>query len=111
MAYVTLSELKQHLRVEVDEDDVYLTTLVNVAEEAIGNELGKPLSYYALNERAIPAPLRHAVMLLAGDLYNNRESVAFATPHEVPHTLDYLLAPFRKYDANCTTDVNEEAAP
>lgn len=109
MAYVSLSEVKAHLRVEVDDDDLYLTTLVNVAEEAIANELGKPLSYYALNERAIPAPLHHAVMLLVGDLYNNRESVAFVTPHEVPRTLGYLLAPYKKYDANCSTDVEEEA--
>lgn len=103
MAYVTLSELKHHLRVEVDADDAYLTTLIGVAETAIGNELGKPLSYFE-DEGSLPQPLTHAITLLCGDLYNNRESVAFAAPHEVPHSYDYLLQPYRKYDVGCTTD-------
>ena len=100
MAYVTLEALKQHLRVEFTADDSYLTTLIGVAETAIGNELGKPLADYA-TDGVIPAPLQHAVKLLAGDLYNNRESVAFATPHEVPRTLDYLLQPYKVYNVLC----------
>ena len=46
MAYVTLQEVKHHLRVEVSEDDTYLENLIDVAETAIANELGKPLDYY-----------------------------------------------------------------
>lgn len=112
MAYVSLADLKQHLKVEVTADDAYLTTLIEVAEVAIGNELGKPLSEY-VTDNALPTPLIHAIKLLAGDLYNNRESVAFATPHEVPRTLDYLLQPYKVYNALClptleVTDILEE---
>lgn len=108
MAYVTLEALKQHLRVEFTADDAYLTTLIDVAEVAIGNELGKPLSEYAA-DNTLPTPLQHAIKLLAGDLYNNRESVAFATPHEVPRTLDYLLQPYKVYNVLClpTTQVTD----
>ena len=101
MAYVTLEALKQHLRVEYTADDTYLTTLIDVAEAAIGNELGKPLADFADDNNALPTPLVHAIKLLAGDLYNNRESVAFATPHEVPRTLDYLLQPYKVYNVLC----------
>ena len=100
MAYVTLADLKQHLRVEYTADDSYLTALIDVAEAAIGNELGKPLADYA-TDGTLPTPLQHAIKLLAGDLYNNRESVAFATPHEVPRTLDYLLQPYKVYNVLC----------
>ena len=112
MAYVSLADLKQHLKVEVTADDAYLTTLIEVAEVAIGNELGKPLSDY-VTDGALPTPLVHAIKLLCGDLYNNRESVAFAAPHEVPRTLDYLLQPYKVYNALClptleVTDILEE---
>lgn len=108
MAYVTLADLKAHLRVEVNTDDTYLTALIGVAEAAIGNELGKDLSYYEdSTTHKIPTPLYQAVMILCGDLYNNRESVAFATPSEVPRSMGYLLAPYKKYDVNCSTDVEE----
>lgn len=103
MAYVTLNELKHHLRVEVDADDAYLTTLIKVAEKAIGNELGRDLVYWT-KHGVLPDPLKHAIMLLCGDLYNNRESVAFATPHEVPRSLDYLLQPYRLYNIGTSTD-------
>lgn len=101
MAYVSLADLKQHLKVEVTADDAYLTTLIEVAEIAIGNELGKPLANFVDDNNAMPTPLIHAIKLLCGDLYNNRESVAFATPHEVPRTLDYLLQPYKVYNVLC----------
>ena len=108
MAYVTLTDLKTHLRVEVSADDTYLTSLIGVAEVAIGNELGKDLSYFEdETTHKIPTPLYQAVMILCGDLYNNRESVAFATPNEVPRSLGYLLAPYKKYDVGCSTDVED----
>ena len=108
MAYVTLEALKQHLRVEYTADDVYLTTLIDVAEASIGNTLGKPLANFATDGQ-LPAPLVHAIKLLCGDLYNNRESVAFAAPHEVPHSLDYLLQPYKIYNVLClpTTQVTD----
>lgn len=112
MAYVTLQELKQHLRVEYDADDDYLNTLIGVAEVAIGKELGKPIENFVVDGN-LPTPLIHAIKLLCGDLYNNRESVAFAAPHEVPRTLDYLLQPYKVYNVLClptleVTDILEE---
>ena len=111
MAYITLAELKQHLKVEVNADDTYLTTLIGVAEVAIGNELGKPLSWYEDGNGNIPTPLMQAIMIQCGDLYNNRESVAFAAPSEVPRTLEYLLQPYKKYDVGTSTDVEPEEDP
>lgn len=110
MAYVRLAELKHHLRVEVDADDDYLVALEKVAEVAIANELGKPLVWWAVRG-VLPTPLQHAIKLLVGDLYNNRESVAFATPHEVPRSLHYLLQPYRLYNVGTSTDSDTPPAP
>ena len=85
---------------EYTADDTYLTTLIDVAEVAIGNELGKPLANFAIDGQ-LPTPLVHAIKLLCGDLFNNRESVAFATPHEVPRSIGYLLQPYKVYNVLC----------
>lgn len=107
MAYIALSELKNHLRIEHSDEDGYLTSLIGVAKTAIENELDRKIELYEDESGNLPAPLKHAIMILCGDLYNNRESVAFAAPHEVPRTLGYLLAPYKNYDAGCSTDIEE----
>jgi len=109
MSYVTLNDLKTHLRVEVADDDAYLTSLIGVAETAIGNELGRELVNFT-EHGVLPTPLRHAIMLLCGDLYNNRESVAFAAPHEVPRSLDYLLQPYKVYNVGTSSDTSADAS-
>ena len=103
MAYVTLAEVKTHLKVEYDTEDTYIASLIEVAEQAISNELCCDLAVFA-SHNALPAPLHHAVMIMAGDLYNNRESVAFVTPHEVPRSIGYLIQPYKKYNRGCSDD-------
>jgi hypothetical protein len=39
MAYVTLEEAKDHCRVDFDDDDVYILSLIDVAETAVLNEV------------------------------------------------------------------------
>jgi uncharacterized phiE125 gp8 family phage protein len=43
----------------------------------------------------VPEAIRRAVLLLVGTLYANRESVAPVAMHEVPHTVEWLLGPYR----------------
>lgn len=103
MAYATLAEVKTHLKVEYDTEDTYIASLIEVAEQAISNELNCDLSVYAKGN-SLPKPLHHAILVFCGDLYNNRESVAFATPHEVPRSIGYLLQPYVKYNRGCSDD-------
>lgn len=99
MSYVNLKELKTHLRIEHDAEDSYLVTLIDVAERAIERELQVPLaSIVESNGGFLPTPLRQAVLIECGNLYENRESVAYATVNRVPRTLDYLLSSFKKYN-------------
>lgn len=100
--YVTVEELKKQLNVDYSDDDEYMSRLLDVAEAAVQNDIRRPLSELEdmaqdVWGRTIPAPLRHAILLIATNLYSNREPVAFATPQPVPYTLQYLLQPYIKY--------------
>ncbi|APX83811.1 hypothetical protein BV511_03145 [Methylorubrum extorquens] len=46
---------------------------------------------------AVPAPVRHAILLMVGHLYANRDAVTMATakPEQLPLGVEALLAPFR----------------
>lgn len=52
----------------------------------------------ATSQNEVPAPLRHAVQLMAGTWYTNREHVVIGTSVvEVPHTVTALCAPYRLF--------------
>ncbi len=67
MTTVTLEEAKLHMRVDHDEEDGYIMGLVAAAETHVANFLGDGLP------DPMPAPIKAAVLLLVGDLYEHRE--------------------------------------
>jgi len=42
-------------------------------------------------------PLKQAVLLLVGNLYANREPVAYNQVVKVPYSFDFLIAPYVAY--------------
>ena len=98
MAVVSLALFKKHVRADdFAADDEYLTHLLNVAEVSIitaTNRTEQELTDGNAGE--YPAPLKHAVMMLAGPWYNQRESVSTVQMHEVPDALQALVKPYRK---------------
>ncbi len=63
---VTLEEAKQHLRVDINDDDGYILTLIAAAEKFIQDATGK--TFDSTNPLA-----KTVVLLLVGDLYEKRE--------------------------------------
>lgn len=49
------------------------------------------------NAAAVPAPIRHAILLMVGHWYMNREAVTVSTadPKVLPMAVDALLTPYR----------------
>ncbi|HBN8983673.1 head-tail connector protein [Pseudomonas aeruginosa] len=88
MSAVTLDDVKIHLRLDHDDEDSYLTALVEAAERHISVFLSDDLP------DPMPAPVKAAVLLLVGDLYENRERMSDRDLSEVP-TYAMLLAPYR----------------
>lgn len=91
---IALLDIKKHLNIEESftDDDKYLEQLIDVAYSALSLHLD-----LTIEEVAQEAPLNHAVKLLVGNLYMNREPVTFNTTVTIPYTLDYLIAPYKNY--------------
>ena len=99
--YVTIEDLRKHLNIDHNEDDAYLRELEEVAEDAISTFLQCPLSSFekpgACSHTEMKPAIRHAIRLLVGNWYANREDVAFAAPAMLPHGVQSLLLPLKKF--------------
>ena len=96
--YLTIADVKRHLLIDHNDDDMYLADLITVAEDAVRRDL----NVHSLKEiedcgGMLPAAVTHAMLLLIGTLYANRESVSYGQAHTVPHAYSYLLDLCRNY--------------
>ncbi len=96
--YLTIDDVKKHLYIDHDDDNRYIADLITVAEDAVKTDLNlNSLSELEDETGMLPASVLHAMLLLIGSLYSNRESVTYGTPHTVPHSYEYLLDLNRQY--------------
>ena len=95
---VTLKQLKKHLNIDESftDDDKYIAMLGEVATQSVMRELDMTKDEL-MGYGPVPAPITHAMMLLAGSLYANREAVSYSSAVEVPLAYQYLLSPYKKH--------------
>lgn len=98
--YINLFQIKKHLNLDegYDGDDEYLTDLAMVAELSVQRHIDHSLKDLEDENGNIPMPIVHAMLLLIGSLYAKRESVAFSSAVEMPHSYDYLLDLYKDYN-------------
>ena len=98
MEVVSLALFKKHVRADdFADDDEYLYHLLESAEIAVitaTNRSREELEQMGGGE--VPAPIRHAIMMLGAHWYNQRESVSSVQMHAVPDSLQSLIKPYRK---------------
>ncbi|MDY5946350.1 MAG: head-tail connector protein [Prevotella sp.] len=98
MEVVSLALFKKHVRADdFADDDEYLCHLLESAEIAVitaTNRSREELEQMGGGE--VPAPIRHAIMMLGAHWYNQRESVSSVQMHAVPDSLQSLIKPYRK---------------
>ena len=70
MRFLTLEECKRHLVVDHNEHDAQIIAMATTAEDAIENELNRDLEN---DYEVLPSPIKSAMLLYLGSLYNNRE--------------------------------------
>lgn len=105
--FISLQQAKKHLLVDADfkDDDSYIECLICVAEQSVmkhlnigcedyDNCMGCTLAGYCDN---LPHPIIQAMLLLIGNLYANREPVAFNTVAKVPLSYEYLISLYKQY--------------
>lgn len=97
---ITLEDAKKHLNLEADyvEDDSYIQSLIEVAEQAVEVNVNEKLEELADEEGNIPKPLLQAMLLMIGNLYQNREMVAPMKITALPYNYEYLINLYKNYN-------------
>ena len=97
--FVTLKEAKKHLNIDggFTDDDAYITTLIQVAEDSVAQHLDIALNELIVGGK-LPSAVTHSILLMIGNLYANREPVSYSTVMNVPYTMEYLLGLYKHYN-------------
>lgn len=95
MAYITLEEAKAQVVCEHNEDDAYISSLIEVAEANLQHLINRPLDE-VLEAGQLPAPLKHTIKMLIAKLYREREGDVQTRSVEVGYTLANLYMPYRR---------------
>jgi hypothetical protein len=102
MSITTLAEAKLHLRATHASEDSLIQIYLDASEMNVEDYLNRKL--YAsdigsdLTGVLLTAPIKAAVLLFVGHLYNNREAVTMERlnmPMELPMGVKWLLGPYR----------------
>jgi uncharacterized phage protein (predicted DNA packaging) len=89
MSAVTLDDVKAHIRITHSSEDSYLQSLLDAAENYVAS--------IGVVEDSPPQPaIGHAILLLIGHWYANREAATEAPPKAIAFGVDTLLAPYRE---------------
>ena len=109
MKWLTLDEIKDQLRIERDFDleNDKLTGYGESAEEVLLNYLNR--SYEDIIEvyGHIPAPLRHASLMIVDTSYQYRSPVSTQSMSQVPYTFDLLVKPYMRLTSPYTNGQNQ----
>ena len=86
---ISLDELKAHLRIETDDENDYLGSLLRMAEATVVDFCGQSFS-------DAPEPVRLAILLFAGHHYAHRENGDPSAYDAMTTAFRALLWPYRE---------------
>ena len=91
---ITLDELKAHLNIETDwhGEDQYLQSLIDAAKVVVQKHICDEIDGVKEGEQI---PLLHAIKLLVGTWYMNRESLS--NLQKGNHSYEYILSLYKNY--------------
>lgn len=87
---VDLAAAKAHCRVDFDDDDTAITAMIAAASdhlESIGVDV---------TTAPVPPAIEHAILLLVGHFYENREAVSQVETTALELGVDRLIQPYRE---------------
>lgn len=97
MPAVSLELFKKHCRADdFTADDVYLSHILAAATAWVIQATNRTEQELRMFDGKFPEQLEHAIMMIGAYWYNQRESDASTSIHEVPSALQALIKPYRK---------------
>lgn len=98
MKFLTIELIKKHLNIDeyFTDDDSLLEVYGSAAELSIERHLDCDI-YTLCEDGELPEPIKAGMLLLVGNLYLVRESIAPTTFVKVPDTIDLLLRTYVDY--------------
>lgn len=99
MAVLTLTEIKQHLRLDEAEtaEDALLASLGEAAQDYAAQYLNRSIPWTddAGDPAPVPASVRAALLLIVGDLYEHREGQFLGATQATNPAVENLLHFYR----------------
>lgn len=91
---ITIDELKQHLNIEKEwnGDNQYLQSLLDAAQAVVQKHICNSIDGITSEEQL---PLAHAIKLLVGTWFINRESLS--NLNKANHSYEYILSLYKNY--------------
>lgn len=83
---LTLQETKVFLRVDGDEDDTLISSLIITAQVLTEDILRRPLSEFG----ELPDPIKQAMLIIIGTLYEERQVSKDKAGVDIKETLDLV---------------------
>lgn len=105
MKWLTIDYIKQHSRLDYDDEISVIELYADSAEQAILNTLNRSYQDIIEHYGDVPAPIRHATLMLCDMSYERRNPVTGQSLSVVPYSIDILLKPYMRLtaeeDGNC----------
>lgn len=92
MSLTSLESVKSHLRIGTSVEDILLMVFINAAEVYVNEYCDTQDAPFT----TLPPPVAAAVLLIVGDLYENREGQGEKQLY-TNKTVEYLLTPYRNF--------------
>jgi hypothetical protein len=97
---ITLTDIKQHLRLDLNPDseaDPELQRMLDAAMDHVSQYLNRPVPWTdeSSSEDVFPASVQAGVLLIVGDLYENREGATNGSVITANPTVERLLHMYR----------------
>lgn len=108
MKWLTINDIKQHLRLDCDDDDALLQLYGEAAEESILSIIGFSYEYivarWGTAEKPIPSNIFLATLLLVDESYNHRSPSSPQQLYAVPYKFDMMLKPYMRLAADTVSE-------
>ncbi len=97
--YLSIEEIKKQLNIDefFHDDDEYLIGLSDAAELATAKFCDRPIQSLVDANGNLEAPIKQCVLLMIGNMYNNREATSNYNVVEVPLGYRFLADLYQDY--------------